>query len=378
MTALPPSSDFTGSTITEAQAKAFVAALRDFLSGMFGADGEKATALATLGAVLAGYAAKITTTALTAADRGKLIDATTGTWTMTMPTVAATGAGWSVVIRNSGSGVITLARPDAATFDGATTLALPAGRDAIVTCTGTNWAVCQSTVTAATAVLDGLLTASAQTIGGSKTFSAAALFAGGNAALPSIAFAAEPTMGMYRLGAGIIGWGVSGVYNMSRGASTLVLKGVSTETQGLEIGFGRSGDGFSFVDLIGDATYTDYGARLQRSGGANAATSLFHRGLGNLDVNAQDAANVRVLSNGVELARFVTGGGVGIGNVAPTTALHVNGPIRCASYTVGTVPAASTVGAGTIIFVSNESGGAIHAGSDGTNWLRFSDRAIIS
>ncbi len=48
------------------------------------------------------------------------------------------------------------------------------------------------------------------------------------------------------------------------------------------------------------------------------------------------------------------------------------------SYTVGTVPSASGSGAGFTIYVSNETGGAVPAFSDGTNWRRVTDRAIIS
>ena len=46
------------------------------------------------------------------------------------------------------------------------------------------------------------------------------------------------------------------------------------------------------------------------------------------------------------------------------------------SYTVSTLPAAGT--AGGQIYVSNESGGAVLAFSDGTNWRRVTDRAIVS
>lgn len=54
------------------------------------------------------------------------------------------------------------------------------------------------------------------------------------------------------------------------------------------------------------------------------------------------------------------------------------GYVRLPSYTVATVPAAGTAGAGAEIYVSNESGGAVTAFSDGTNWRRVTDRAIIS
>lgn len=47
------------------------------------------------------------------------------------------------------------------------------------------------------------------------------------------------------------------------------------------------------------------------------------------------------------------------------------------SYTVGTVPSASK-NPSSMIYVSNESGGAVPAFSDGTNWRRVTDRAVIS
>ena len=47
------------------------------------------------------------------------------------------------------------------------------------------------------------------------------------------------------------------------------------------------------------------------------------------------------------------------------------------NFTVATVPDA-TVNEGRIIYVSDESGGSTLAFSDGTNWRRVQDRAIIS
>ena len=51
---------------------------------------------------------------------------------------------------------------------------------------------------------------------------------------------------------------------------------------------------------------------------------------------------------------------------------------RLPSYTVATVPNATGVGAASLIFVSNESGGATVAFSDGSAWRRVQDRAVIS
>lgn len=50
---------------------------------------------------------------------------------------------------------------------------------------------------------------------------------------------------------------------------------------------------------------------------------------------------------------------------------------RLRSYTVATVPSASVFAQG-MIYVTNETGGATVAFSDGTNWRRVQDRAIVS
>lgn len=47
------------------------------------------------------------------------------------------------------------------------------------------------------------------------------------------------------------------------------------------------------------------------------------------------------------------------------------------TYTVATVPSAATYARG-LIYVSDETGGAVPAFSDGTNWRRVTDRNIVS
>jgi hypothetical protein len=56
--------------------------------------------------------------------------------------------------------------------------------------------------------------------------------------------------------------------------------------------------------------------------------------------------------------------------------LSVAGPVKIGGYTVAALPSASP--AAQIVYVSNESGGAVLAFSDGTNWRRVSDRAVVS
>lgn len=50
--------------------------------------------------------------------------------------------------------------------------------------------------------------------------------------------------------------------------------------------------------------------------------------------------------------------------------------LKLARYTVATVPDASEPG--RMIYVSDEAGGAVPAFSDGTNWRRVTDRAVVS
>ena len=54
----------------------------------------------------------------------------------------------------------------------------------------------------------------------------------------------------------------------------------------------------------------------------------------------------------------------------------LNQPVSLQSYAVADVPAATVPG--RLIFVPDEAGGAVPAFSDGTNWRRMTDRAIIS
>lgn len=58
-------------------------------------------------------------------------------------------------------------------------------------------------------------------------------------------------------------------------------------------------------------------------------------------------------------------------------AVTCGGAVTVGTYTVTTLPSASG-SAGAMIFVSNESGGAVLAFCDGTNWRRVTDRAIVS
>lgn len=112
---------------------------------------------------------------------------------------------------------------------------------------------------------------------------------------------------------------------------------------------------------------------------SNVPTWLMAMGItgadGNFSLNRYNDAGSS-LGSAIYVTRL--GGNVGIATSAPTTTLHVNGPARVGSSTVAALPSAATCGAGTLIHVTNESGGAVIAFSDGANWRRVTDRAIVS
>ncbi len=72
------------------------------------------------------------------------------------------------------------------------------------------------------------------------------------------------------------------------------------------------------------------------------------------------------------------GARLGINTFSPTTTLHVEGPARIGNYYVGNLPDATTSGAGSIIYLTDETGGPVLAFSDGTDWRRSTDRNIVS
>lgn len=93
-----------------------------------------------------------------------------------------------------------------------------------------------------------------------------------------------------------------------------------------------------------------------------------------VDRIAGDCGLVLKSENGT---KHMFAGVVGINTITPNAncAIDIEGVAKVKSYTVAGVP---TAVAGGIIYVSDETGGATLAFSDGTNWRRVQDRAIVS
>lgn len=76
---------------------------------------------------------------VTSGDDGKLIVATSGTWTLTLPAAASVGDGFTVDVLNSGSGVITIDGDSSETINGSATLVLKGTEGGRLFCDGSNW-----------------------------------------------------------------------------------------------------------------------------------------------------------------------------------------------------------------------------------------------
>lgn len=128
----------------------------------------------------------------------------------------------------------------------------------------------------------------------------------------------------------------------------------------------------------------DMRLKLDKASAGQTASLLYQTGLSaraELGTIGDDKLHLKTSPDGSAwheaLVVDPTTGDIGIGTATPSVRLDVDGPIRPKTYTVSTVPAA-TAGAGQLIYVSDESGGATLAFSDGTEWRRMSDRAVVS
>ena len=100
-----------------------------------------------------------------------------------------------------------------------------------------------------------------------------------------------------------------------------------TGASALELGGQSVGNQYSFIDLVGDDTYTDYGLRILRGNtGPNAGTNIFHRGTGGLFLITQEPAAIGFQTSSTTRMTVTADGDVGIGTASPATRLDVQSP----------------------------------------------------
>lgn len=201
----------------------------------------------------------------------------------------------------------------------------------------------------------------------------------GTPAAPGLSFIGDEDTGVYRPDANAVGFATGGVGRWMinagghlvpvQGGLCLGLPGAAVATifcgdtifcstiepaSGFRVGSPSQGAAFSLWadgDLLFRGRGNPEASRLVFGPSAIASYPALRRSGANLQVrNASDAA-----FSGLEC-----------------------GWVRPASFTVATVPSPSTTGAGSTIYVSNESGGAVLAFSDGAAWRRVTDRVSIS
>ena len=86
-------------------------------------------------------------------------------------------------------------------------------------------------------------------------------------------------------------------------------QGVSTQDSVINVGAGRTGNGYAYIDLIGDTTYTDYALRIIRNNsGANATSQIIHRGTGDFSLSTNEAANLTFGTSASERMRISSAG----------------------------------------------------------------------
>lgn len=99
-------------------------------------------------------------------------------------------------------------------------------------------------------------------------------------------------------------------------------------TNFVQVGSGRTTNGFAYIDLVGDSTYTDYGFRILRNNnGPNADTDIVHRGTGDLDFKTVEAGDIGFWTTSTQKMIVKANGNIGIGTDNPSELIHVKSTI---------------------------------------------------
>jgi hypothetical protein len=110
--------------------------------------------------------------------------------------------------------------------------------------------------------------------------------------------------------------------------------GATTGDVNIDVGSGRVGNGYAYIDLIGDGTYTDFGTRLIRfNSGPNASSYLQHRGTGSLFLYTLEAAPIDFYTTSTARMQIGSDGNVGINKTTPNSTLDVNGLLTTSGST---------------------------------------------
>ncbi len=182
-------------------------------------------------------------------------------------------------------------------------------------------------------------------------------------------------------GALTVGGAISAFGNMSIGANTWLTASFATYADAgntiIRSDRARGSTAAPAAVQAGDVLGEFYGRGYTGSAFANGggmrvlAASSFAS-----TVSAAVAFEVYDAGTFIEAIRIVSSGNVGVGTSSPAAKLDVAGPIRPKSYSKAALPSAAA--AGSIIYVTDDVGGATLAFADGTAWRRAHDLAVVA
>ncbi|WP_152045322.1 DUF2793 domain-containing protein [Aureimonas psammosilenae] len=137
--------------------------------------------------------------------------------------------------------------------------------------------------------------------------------------------------------------------------------------------------------VLFDHAGTDSRVKINKAASVDTASLLFQRdysGRAEIGLSGSEDLSLKVSADGAawKEALRVAGstGHVGLGKAASAARLDVAGAVRVGQYAKAALPVAGALGAGALVFVSDDAGGPVLAFSDGAAWRRVTDRATIS
>jgi hypothetical protein len=149
--------------------------------------------------------------------------------------------------------------------------------------------------------------------------------------------------------------------------------GVATQNAA-HIGVGTTADDTNRLAVASEAVLFNHAgngvqAKLNKATAGDNASVLFQTNWsGRAEIGCVGNDNF-VFKTSADGSNFATG-------LTLVSAAH--GVPRLPSFTVNSLPDAATAGAGALAYISSESGGAVLAFSDGAEWRRVTDRAVVS
>jgi len=157
----------------------------------------------------------------------------------------------------------------------------------------------------------------------------------GSAAAPTYSWLSDPDSGLYSPGANQLAISTGGLRRLFIQNNEFRFGAPDSNPVVFNIGNEATGDRSVYADLITDTTYTDFGLRLGREGGANSTSFLWHRGTGDFLFLAGEAAPIKFSTSNVERLRIESTGGFrvkGAGTAGSTDAFFINGSAPANSF----------------------------------------------